>query len=51
MDQGARKTLELLKEIYPTVDYEAIDQVLENKFIGIDSFKVAEKIKNFSSGI
>ncbi|MGY0402342.1 Mur ligase family protein [Carnobacterium jeotgali] len=51
MDQGARKTLELLKEIYPTVDYEAIDQVLENKFIGIDSFKVAEKIKNFSLGI
>lgn len=51
MDQGARKTLELLKDIYPTVDYEAIDQVLENKFIGIDSFKVAEKIKNFSLGI
>lgn len=51
MDQGARKTLELLKEIHPTVDYEAIDQVLENKLIGIDSFKIAEKIKKFSSGI
>ena len=43
MDQGTRKTLELLKEIHPEVDYEMIDQVLENKLIGMDSFKVAEK--------
>lgn len=44
MDQGAKKTLELLKEIHPKVDYESIDQVLETKLIGMDSFKVAEKI-------
>ncbi|WP_245592938.1 Mur ligase family protein [Carnobacterium funditum] len=49
MDQGARKTLELLKEIHPKVDYERIDQVLENKLIGMDSFKVAGKTLNFSS--
>lgn len=44
MDQGAGKTLELVKEIHPKVDCERIDQVLENKLIGMDSFKVAEKI-------
>lgn len=40
MDQGAGKTLKLLKKIHPTVDYERIDQVLENKLIGVDPFKV-----------
>ncbi len=49
MDQGAKKTLELLKEIHPTVDDKRIDQVLENKIIGMDSFKVAGKTLNFSS--
>lgn len=44
MDQGARMTLELLKEIHPQVDHEKIDQVLKNKIIGVDSFKTAEKI-------
>lgn len=50
MDQGARKTLELLKEIYPQVDHEKIDQVLKNKIIGMDPFKVAEKLLNLNSG-
>ncbi len=44
MDQGAGKTLELLKELHPEVDCERIDQVLESKLIGTNSFKVAEKI-------
>ncbi|WP_414839271.1 Mur ligase family protein [Carnobacterium sp. TMP28] len=48
MDQGAKKTLELVKEIHPTVDYERINQVLENKFIGKDSSKLAERILKFS---
>lgn len=51
MDQGAKKTLELLKEIHPTVDDKRIDQVLENKIIGMDSFKVAGKTLNFSSRV
>ncbi|MER2174796.1 MAG: Mur ligase family protein [Carnobacterium sp.] len=51
MDQGAKKTLEFLKEIYPQVNHEKIDQVLKNKIIGVDPFKVAEKILNFNSGI
>ena len=51
MDQGARKTLELLKEIHPNVDYEMIDQVLENKLIGLNSLKAAEKIKNYNLGV
>ncbi len=51
MDQGARKTLELLKEIYPQVDHEKIDHILKNKIIGMDSFKVAEKLLNLNSGI
>src|SRR5690606_15985465 len=39
MDQGARKTLELIKELYPTVDHEKINQVLESKLIGMDTYK------------
>lgn len=46
MDQGARKTLELLKELHPTVDDERIAQVLESKLIGVDSFKVVGKFEN-----
>lgn len=42
MDQGARKTLELIKELYPTVDHEKINQVLESKLIGMDTYKLAE---------
>lgn len=49
MDQGARKTLELLKEFYPLVDHEQIDHVLKKKIIGIDSFKAAEKLLNLNS--
>ncbi len=44
MDQGAKKTLELLKKIHPKVDSVSIDQVLETKLIGMDPFKVTEKI-------
>lgn len=42
MDQGARKTLELLKEFYPAVDHEKINQVLESKIIGMNNFKLTE---------
>lgn len=45
MDQGAKKTLELIKERYPETDYHKIDQVLESKRIGTGSFKAAEKKK------
>lgn len=48
MDRGAEMTLELVKEIHPSVDYERINQVLENKFIGLDSLKVTERILKFS---
>ena len=41
MDQGARITLELLKEIHSKVDHEKIDQVLENKLLGMGPFKTA----------
>ncbi|MBM6614562.1 UDP-N-acetylmuramyl-tripeptide synthetase [Desemzia sp. RIT804] len=44
MDQGARKTLELLKEIFPKVNNERINQVLKNKLIGMGSFKPAAKL-------
>lgn len=36
MDTGAKKTMELVKEIYPYVDHEAIDNVLSKKIIGMD---------------
>lgn len=49
MDQGARKTLELLKEIHPGVDHEAIDQVLNRKLIGMDPEDVTKKLLQYSS--
>ncbi|WP_192981472.1 Mur ligase family protein [Marinilactibacillus psychrotolerans] len=36
MDTGARKTLELLKQMYPNVDHEAINNVLSSKIIGMN---------------
>ncbi|WP_208559932.1 Mur ligase family protein [Marinilactibacillus kalidii] len=45
MDQGAKKTLELLKEIHPYVDHESIDNVLGNKLIGMDPFKTADQLR------
>ena len=44
MDQGARKTLEYLKELHPEVDHKMIDHVLENKLIGMDYSTAAKKI-------
>lgn len=48
MDKGAEKTLELVKERYPSVDCKKINQVIENKLIGKDPVEVAEKISTFS---
>lgn len=42
MDEGARKTLDLLKEFHPAVDHEKINQVLESKLIGMDHLKLTE---------
>lgn len=35
MDTGAKKTLDLLKQMYPNVDHEAIDSVVGSKIIGM----------------
>lgn len=48
MDKGAEKTLELVKEKYPRVDHEKINQVIENKLIGKDSLEVVGKILKVS---
>ncbi|WP_225744541.1 Mur ligase family protein [Marinilactibacillus sp. Marseille-P9653] len=49
MDQGARKTLELLKEIHPDVDQKVINQVLDRKLIGMDPDDVTKKLLQYSS--